>query len=132
MKLTKKTQYGITAMVHIAKVGEKVTIAEISEECDLPIKFLEQILLDLKRSKLLKSRRGASGGYMLEKKPEDISLYAIIRALKDTILDNPKTMDTNNVATELCFDLLLDFTAAAEMTTLFSMVTGENKELSNE
>lgn len=61
--------------------GELVTIGTISEQKDISKKFLEQILLSLKRGGYVKSRKGPDGGYCLAKKPEEISVAAIIRLM---------------------------------------------------
>jgi Rrf2 family protein len=61
--------------------GEVLTISNISEQKEIPKKFLEQILLALKRGGFVKSRKGPDGGYILAKKPEEISVAEIIRLM---------------------------------------------------
>ena len=82
MKLSTKGRYGVTAMFDLAAHGngEPVTAAEIAERQTMPLPYLEQILLKLRRSGLVKTVRGPSGGYVLTKKPAQVSIGSIIRA----------------------------------------------------
>ena len=64
--------------------GDPLRIGEISEREKIPKKFLEQILLELKKAGLLRSRRGAGGGYSLIKPPREITFAQVIR-----IIDGP-------------------------------------------
>ena len=86
MKLSKKSEYGLRALLELAIAHEKATLQrqDIAARQHIPIEFLEQILLSLKRAGLLLSKRGVKGGYTLIKRPEDISLGQVIR-----ILDGP-------------------------------------------
>ncbi|MDR0533504.1 MAG: Rrf2 family transcriptional regulator [Verrucomicrobiales bacterium] len=85
MKLSKKSEYGVRALVEIAmrsRNGEGwYQIAQIAEASQIPEKFLEQILLALKNGGILKSRRGIEGGYSLNTSPEDIHMDQIVRLL---------------------------------------------------
>lgn len=65
--LSKKTKYGLKAMVFLAKQNKfcPVQIATISEQANIPLKFLERILLSLKNSGFLASKKGKGGGYFL-------------------------------------------------------------------
>jgi len=84
--LTKKTKYAIKALMAIAnsKDNKPMLIAEIAKQENLPKRFLESILLDLKRAKILKSKMGAGGGYFLMQNSNEIKILDIIR-----ILDGP-------------------------------------------
>ena len=70
--ISKKTQYGLKALGYLASNYGKgpVLIAEISEEKKIPIKFLENILLQLKQNNILESKKGKGGGYMLAAHPK--------------------------------------------------------------
>ena len=84
MRLSKRGEYGLRAMIFLAKVQEEeklVQSKEISDSESIPAKFLEQILLALKNAGLLNSKMGIGGGYYLGRKPEDISLGEIVRVL---------------------------------------------------
>lgn len=80
--LPKKTKYAIKALVLLAKRhGDKtpLKITEIAELEKIPRKFLETILLELRKQGILKSKMGVNGGYLLMKDPTDIFLSTIIR-----------------------------------------------------
>lgn len=81
MKLSAKTEYALLAMIFLSeKYGSGfLKISDIADNKKIPRKFLEQILLSLKRAGYLKSRRGADGGYKLAISPSKITLAEIIR-----------------------------------------------------
>lgn len=85
MKLSKKGEYGIKALVKMAINYEKkvnvTLINEIAEGENLPQKYLEHILLTLKNGGMLVSKRGVGGGYSLSKSPEEITLGQVIRII---------------------------------------------------
>lgn len=84
--LSQKARYALKAMLALARAGgdEPMLIGDIAEAENVPKKFLELILLDLKKRGLVHSMRGRSGGYVLGKPPADISFAEIIR-----IIDGP-------------------------------------------
>ena len=79
--LSKKTRYAIKALVILGKNfgKEPMQISRISTEENIPKKFLEQILLDLRNAGLLYSKKGAGGGYSLNKDPKEIFLVQVLR-----------------------------------------------------
>ncbi len=83
MKLTTKSEYSILALVYMARrAGEGyVKVEDICSEYDLSKKYLEQIFMILKNTGYIKTKRGATGGYMLAKAPEAITLAEIIRLM---------------------------------------------------
>jgi Rrf2 family protein len=85
--LSKKTQYAFHALTYLAENIDNgpVLISEISVERKISLKFLENILLELKKSGILGSKKGKGGGYYLIKAPEDIGLAKIIRMLDGPI-----------------------------------------------
>ncbi|RDI12209.1 RrF2 family transcriptional regulator [Flavobacterium sp. AG291] len=87
--LSKKTKYGLKALIYIAKQGgtAPVLISDISEKEQIPKKFLEAILLDLKKFGILGSKKGKGGGYYLMKDPKTVSAATLIR-----VLDGPIAM----------------------------------------
>lgn len=80
--LSMRTKYALKALVHLAKSRETgpVQIGDIAEAQKLPRKFLEQILLELKNLRVLKSRQGKGGGYLLAKDPSQVAVGQIVRA----------------------------------------------------
>jgi len=79
--LSKKTKYAIKALIVLGKnVGKPhMQIAQIAEQENIPRKFLESILLELRNASILRSIKGAGGGYVLNKAPEEIHLSTILR-----------------------------------------------------
>ncbi|GAB5523303.1 MAG: Rrf2 family transcriptional regulator [Roseivirga sp.] len=85
--LSKKTQYAFHALTYLAENIDKgpILISEISQERHISLKFLENILLELKKSGILGSKKGKGGGYYLIKAPEEVALAKIIRMLDGPI-----------------------------------------------
>ncbi|MBI2838761.1 MAG: Rrf2 family transcriptional regulator [Acidobacteria bacterium] len=81
MRLTARSEYALLALLHLARqeADQYVTVDSIGSAQGIPPKFLEQILLTLKRARYLRSLKGQHGGYRLAKKPRDISVAEIIR-----------------------------------------------------
>ena len=85
--LSRKCQYALHALIYLADVdeGSSVTIGEIAIEKNIPKKFLEAILLDLKNAGILGSKKGKSGGYYLIKKSNQISIIEVIRHIDGAV-----------------------------------------------
>lgn len=89
--LSQKAKYAIRALLFLAEQpeNEPVLIAEIAERQNVPKKFLELILLELKHNGLVRSLRGKHGGYTLAKRPEAISIGNIIRLIDGPLAPVP-------------------------------------------
>jgi Rrf2 family protein len=88
--LSKKCKYAIHALVHMARSPEeKFLIRDISTSCNIPKKFLENILLELKRAGILGSRAGKGGGYFLRRSPHEVNLAEVIRLFDGAIAAIP-------------------------------------------
>ena len=88
MRISKKAQYGLRAMVYLAKHSseEKVCpLKEISEKENIPFDFLEKIISDLEETGLVKAKKGVQGGYFLAKEPKEITTGEIVRVLESTV-----------------------------------------------
>ena len=87
MKLTNKGRYAVMAMADLASNTKDgpISLAEISTRQNISLAYLEQIFLKLKNNKLVRSSRGASGGYTLEKPATEIKLSNIIYAVDEEI-----------------------------------------------
>lgn len=83
MRLPTKTGYGIRALFDMAFFGqgERVQAKEIAERQHIPLRYLEEVLQDLRRAGLVMASRGPRGGYLLARTPETISVGEIMRAL---------------------------------------------------
>jgi Rrf2 family protein len=83
MRISAKADYAVRAAVEMAAAGEQPVKGEvIAEAQDIPLQFLEHILLELKHARLVRARRGARGGYWLARPPEEITLANLIRAVE--------------------------------------------------
>lgn len=94
MRITAKVDYAMRAGIELARAypvdGSRpvpLTRQAIADAQEIPAKFLEHILADLKRSRLVASVRGADGGYWLNRAPEDITMADIIRAAEGPLAD---------------------------------------------
>lgn len=89
--ISQKAKYALRALVSLARVerGETMMIGEISKAQSIPKKFLEQILLELKRAGFVASRRGRSGGYELIRAPEEIMFGEVLRLIDGPIAPLP-------------------------------------------
>jgi len=87
MKLTTKGRYAVMAMADLASYeGQRpVSLTEISIRQNISLSYLEQLFSKLKNEKLVKSIRGPSGGYMLDKNPKDIKISNIIFAVDEQV-----------------------------------------------
>ena len=85
--LSKKTKYGIKALTFLGKQKDNtpVAIASISKSENISLKFLESILLTLRKNGILGSKKGKGGGYYLLKSPSEIPMTAIMRILEGPI-----------------------------------------------
>jgi Rrf2 family protein len=85
--LSKKTQYALQALSYMAERGgmEPILIAEIADAKKIPIKFLETILLSLKKAGFLESKKGKNGGYFFATPPQKILLSTIFRTIEGPI-----------------------------------------------
>jgi Rrf2 family protein len=141
--LSKKCKYAIHALVHMAKTPkEKFLIKDISVACSIPKKFLEAILLDLKRAGVLGSKQGKGGGYTLRREPSDVNLAEVVRLFDGAIAAVPCATFKFYERCEECVDeetcavrdaFLQVRNATVEMlkaSTLEDLVRKENKLLS--
>ena len=85
--LSRKTKYGLKALTYIARQDKNtmVLIQDIAEAEDISRKFLESILLSMRKAGFLGSKKGKGGGYYLIKEPKDIKMAAVIRVLEGPI-----------------------------------------------
>ncbi len=85
--LSKKTQYAFRALTELAENYGKgpILISDISRRKKVPLKFLENILNELKKANFLESKKGKGGGYILKQSPKKINLAAVIRIINGPI-----------------------------------------------
>lgn len=97
MLVTQKCQYALRALFDLALRSSRnpVKIAEIAQAQEIPVRFLEIILGQLKRGGFVTSRRGADGGYMLARSPEEITVADVV-----TFVDGP-LIETDSINTSI-------------------------------
>jgi Rrf2 family protein len=85
--LSKKTQYALQALSYMVEkhTDDPILIAEIARQKNIPIKFLENILLSLRKAGFLESKKGKHGGYFFAQAPEKIKLSSIFRIIEGPI-----------------------------------------------
>jgi len=104
--LSKKAKYALKALVFLAKKkkNELVLISEISEKERIPKKFLEQILLEMKKHFILHSKRGKEGGYYLSKGQDEIFIGNVIRIIDGPLAPIPCVSKLGYQECEECVD----------------------------
>ncbi len=105
--LTKKSKYGLKALSILAEQAGRgpVLITDLAERERIPQKFLEAILLELKRHGILQSKKGKGGGYFLRSAPGEVTVGRIIRALDGPLALVPCASQTAYQACEDCADV---------------------------
>src|SRR6476620_548425 len=95
MRISRRAEYALRALLLIAKdQNERIhQIQDLSERGNIPVKFLEQILLHLRNEGLLTSKRGVGGGYSLRKRPSDIVVLDIVELLDGPIAPLPCALE---------------------------------------
>ncbi|MFD1616010.1 RrF2 family transcriptional regulator [Gelatiniphilus marinus] len=85
--LSKKTKYGLKALAYLARKEDEdpVRVSEIAENENIPPKFLESILLTLRKSGILGSKKGKHGGYYLRQQPAAVKMTDVMRVLEGPI-----------------------------------------------
>lgn len=86
MNIAAKTEYGIRALLAIAKSEGQIKRADIAARESIPLPFLTQILQNLINAKLIKSLRGPEGGYVLAKEPAKVTLLEVVTALQGPVM----------------------------------------------
>ena len=106
MRVSAKVDYALRAALELAAAGDWPTKGErISQAQDIPLKFLENILLELRNGGLVQSQRGAEGGYWLARPAEEIKLADVIRAVEGPLANvrgsRPETVEYAGPAAKL-------------------------------
>lgn len=135
MKLSTKGRYGVKAMVNLAvHYGEEpVSIKSISDSEGISEYYLEQLFGPLRKAGLIKSVRGAQGGYILNKPPQDITVADIIMVLEGPIeisecIDGTSCSNEECCATRLLWEKIKkSIDSVLETTTLFDIVEDYNR-----
>jgi Rrf2 family protein len=135
MKISQKGLYALQAMMMLARHHRQgaIKIREIAYEEDLPEKFLELILLELKNARMVESVRGAKGGYQLRRDPSDIPLSEIMRLIDGPVApfadaEQLRVLIDRDLPHRALYQVFLDVRDAAakilENTTLADLISG--------
>jgi Rrf2 family iron-sulfur cluster assembly transcriptional regulator len=100
LRVTTRTRYAIRALYHLAfhRSGQATQAKEIADAQKIPLRFLEQILQDLRRAGLIEARRGPRGGYALARPPAEISMADVLRAVRGPLEELLGVEDPGNGA----------------------------------
>ena len=106
MRVSAKADYAVRAALRLAAAGDGPVKGEtIAEAQDIPLRFLENILAELRHAGLVQSQRGAEGGYWLAHKPSEVKIADIIRAVEGPLAsvrsERPEELDYHGVAEPL-------------------------------
>ena len=123
--ISQKAKYALRALVALATTQEEsLVISEIAEQQHIPRKFLEQILLDLKRDGIVQSRRGKMGGYALLKPADMITFGQVLRLIDGPIAPLPCL---SRIAYRRCEDCQDE--SACEIRRVFARVASSAREV---
>jgi Rrf2 family protein len=136
VRLSAKADYALRASVELAAAGDGPVKADvISRAQEIPQRFLEQILLDLKHAGLVASQRGAEGGYWLARPAAEIALADLIRAVEGPLANvrgqRPEELDYRGSAQplqEVFVALRANIRAVLETVTLADVAAGDLPE----
>jgi Rrf2 family protein len=102
MKISTRIRYGLRAVINIAEgnieENRLVRIKEISEEQNISVQYLEQILFKLKKKDIIKGKRGPNGGYKITRKPEEITVLELYEVLDEEV----RVVDCNESKNKKC------------------------------
>jgi Rrf2 family protein len=124
--ISQKAKYALRALVALSRIpaGESLMISEISRAQAIPKKFLEQILLELKRAGIVMSKRGRLGGYGLLKAPGQITFGEVLRLIDGPIAPLPCL---SKIAYRKCTDCAEE--QSCEIRRVFARVTLATREV---
>jgi Rrf2 family protein len=100
LRLSKRVEYGLIALQHLAKRGTAATVREIADENEISYDLLAKIMQDLKRDGMIFSHQGVRGGYTLILAPDQISLTRVVSALEKETSITECTSGTEQCARE--------------------------------
>jgi Rrf2 family protein len=105
VRITAKADYAVRAALELAGAAGAVKGDALAQAQGIPLKFLENILIDLRHSGIVRSQRGPEGGYWLAKPPADISVADVIRAVEGPLAsvrgESPEELDYAGAAEQL-------------------------------
>jgi Rrf2 family protein len=108
LRLSKQTEYGLRAVVQLARLSPRIFVQsrDLAQQEGLPTKFLEAILLTLRRGGFLESKVGREGGYRLSRHPRDIRVGEVVRRLEGRLTATEGTLPAELSPGEVAVHLL--------------------------
>jgi Rrf2 family protein len=140
MRVSAKADYAVRAAVELAAAGEGPTKGErLAEAQDIPLQFLEHILLELKHSGIVRARRGAKGGYWLARPAEEVTVAEVVRAVEGPIANvqsmPPEAIEYRGSAEhlqEVWIAVRASLRSVLEVVTLADLVSGKMPDVVEE
>jgi Rrf2 family protein len=130
VRITTRTRYAIRALYDLAfhRLGQAAGAKEIAERQKVPLRFLEQILQDLRKAGIVEARRGPRGGYALARQPAQISLAEVLHAVRGPLeemfgFDAPANGNGEDVPAAVWTDVRTQLVDVLERATLQDFVS---------
>lgn len=137
MKISTKGRYGLRAMVDLAinSANEHVSLSSIAESQEISVSYLEQVFSALRKAGLVRSMKGAQGGYVLGEEPQNITIGMILRTLEGDLsvveelgkeLDNMQYCITKNVWDKMnsCINTVVDSVTLEDLVNDYQKLNG--------
>jgi Rrf2 family protein len=133
MRVSAKADYAVRAAVELAAAGEGPTKGEkLADAQEIPLQFLEHILLELKHSGIVRARRGAKGGYWLARPADEVTVADVVRAVEGPIANvqsmPPESIEYRGSAKhlqEVWIAVRASLRSVLEEVTMADLVSGE-------
>src|SRR5262245_54006189 len=134
MRVSAKADYAVRAAAELAAAGDEEPVKgeKLAEAQDIPLQFLEHILLELKHAGIVRARRGAKGGYWLAKPADEVTIADVVRAVEGPIAHvqsaPPESIEYRGNAKSLqqvWIAVRANLRAVLEHVTLADLVSGE-------
>ena len=130
MKISTKGRYGLRAMVDMAANtnGDHVPLSAVAERQDISMNYLEQVFASLRKAGLIKSVKGAQGGYILAQKPSSIKVGSILRVLEGdlSVIDSPDKQNIDEKSVKYCLKMQVWDKMDASINELVDSITLED------
>jgi Rrf2 family protein len=127
-----KADYAIRAVAELARRGEPTKCRDVAQAQDIPLKYLVNILSDLRRARIVRSQRGADGGYWLMRSPDKLTLAEVMEAVMGALTtvggELPGELDYlpgNEVLSQVWVTLDLRIRGVLESVTVADLVSGD-------
>lgn len=124
MRLSNKSIYALRALFDLGyhAGAQPVQLRDVAERQSIPTRFLEQILLELKRARIVRSKRGPGGGYLLAHAPSEISVQDVFEALGELPQVPELEGGREHVADQMCASLMAQMIANLQSQTIADLV----------